>query len=71
MTPAPSSQSDRRCTLDEALKDTLPALLSLLDALPEDSPFLNSTHRSAASAPLTPSSGCCCAKSGAAPTAGL
>jgi class 3 adenylate cyclase/tetratricopeptide (TPR) repeat protein len=28
-------------TLDAALQDTLPALLSLLDALPEDSPFLN------------------------------
>ena len=27
-------------TLDEILQDTLPALLSLLDALPEDSPFL-------------------------------
>jgi predicted ATPase/class 3 adenylate cyclase len=27
-------------TLDEILRDTLPALLSLLDALPEDSPFL-------------------------------
>src|SRR5438309_7601702 len=27
-------------TLDETLQDTLPALLSLLDALPEDSPFL-------------------------------
>jgi class 3 adenylate cyclase/tetratricopeptide (TPR) repeat protein len=27
-------------TLDPALQDTLPALLSLLDALPEDSPFL-------------------------------
>jgi class 3 adenylate cyclase/tetratricopeptide (TPR) repeat protein len=27
-------------TLDEALPDTIPALLSLLDALPEDSPFL-------------------------------
>src|SRR5262249_26869042 len=27
-------------TLDEAFQDTLPALLSLLDALPEDSPFL-------------------------------
>src|SRR4030095_3589800 len=26
-------------TLDEALRDTLPALLSLLDVLPEDSPF--------------------------------
>jgi class 3 adenylate cyclase len=27
-------------TLDERLQDTLPALLSLLDALPEDSPFV-------------------------------
>ena len=27
-------------TLDESLQDTTPALLSLLDALPEDSPFL-------------------------------
>jgi hypothetical protein len=26
-------------TLDEALQDTLPALLALLDALPDDSPF--------------------------------
>jgi predicted ATPase len=28
-------------TLDEALQDTLPALLALLEALPEDSPFLH------------------------------
>ena len=28
-------------TLDEALQDTIPALLSLLEALPEDSPFLH------------------------------
>ena len=27
-------------TLDEALQDTIPALLALLDALPEDNPFL-------------------------------
>src|SRR5437773_2154077 len=27
-------------TLDEALQETVPALLGLLDALPEDSPFL-------------------------------
>ena len=27
-------------TLDESLQDTIPALLALLDALPEDSPFL-------------------------------
>ena len=27
-------------TLDETLQDTIPALLSLLDALPEDSPFV-------------------------------
>jgi tetratricopeptide (TPR) repeat protein len=35
-------------TLDEMLQDTLPALLALLDALPEDSPFLQldpSQHR--------------------------
>jgi predicted ATPase/class 3 adenylate cyclase len=34
-------------TLDEALQDTLPALLSLLDVLPEDSPFraLDPTQR--------------------------
>ena len=36
-------------TLDEALQDTLPALLALLDALPEDSPFLHA--RSAAAPP--------------------
>jgi class 3 adenylate cyclase len=34
-------------TLDEALQDTIPALLSLLEALPDDSPFL---------------SVCCCAR---------
>src|SRR5262249_20257592 len=28
-------------TLDETLQDTLPALLALLDAVPEDSPFLH------------------------------
>ena len=28
-------------TLDETLQDTLPALLALLDALPDDSPFLH------------------------------
>ena len=28
-------------TLDPVLQDALPALLSLLDALPEDSPFLH------------------------------
>ena len=28
-------------TLDSPLQDTVPALLSLLEALPEDSPFLN------------------------------
>ena len=27
-------------TLDEALQETIPALLALLDALPADSPFL-------------------------------
>jgi hypothetical protein len=28
-------------TLDETLQDTLPALLALLDALPDNSPFLH------------------------------
>ena len=49
-------------TLDETLQDTVPALLSLLDALPEDSPFLTLDPPSDASAPSTPSSGYCCAK---------
>ena len=40
-------------TLDEALQETLPALLALLDALPADSPFARLTPRSAASAPST------------------
>ena len=50
-------------TLDEALQETLPALLALLDALPEDSPFLHA--RPAAAAPAHArrrSSACCCAK---------
>ena len=42
-------------TLDEALQRPLPALLALLDALPDDSPFWQpSTPRSAASAPSRP-----------------
>jgi class 3 adenylate cyclase len=50
-------------TLDETLQDTLPALLSLLDALPADSPPLGSSiRRSAVSARSTPSNGCCCAR---------
>ena len=38
-------------TLDEALQDTTLALLSLLDVLPEDSPFRALDRCSAASAP--------------------
>jgi hypothetical protein len=34
-------------TLDEALQETIPALLGLLDALPEDSPFLRPRSTSA------------------------
>ena len=49
-------------TLDQALQDTVPALLALLDALPEDSPFLRSIHPSGVSARSTPSSGCSCAR---------
>ena len=48
-------------TLDEALQSTMPALLALLDVLPEDSPFLSLIRPSAAST-STRSSACCCAK---------
>ena len=40
-------------TLDAALQETIPALLALLDVLPEDSPFAPSTRRSGASARST------------------
>ena len=48
-------------TLDETLQETIPALLWLLDVLPDDSPFrtLASPH-SGASAPWRHSSACCC-----------
>ena len=49
-------------TLDETLQDTLPALLALLDAVPDDSPFVHLDPRSAASARSMGSSACCCAK---------
>jgi len=45
-------------TLDEALQETVPALLWLLDALPDDHPFLTLDRRSAAAAPWTHSSAC-------------
>jgi class 3 adenylate cyclase len=35
-----AKMSGQALTLDEALQETIPALLGLLDALPEDSPFL-------------------------------
>ena len=53
-------------TLDETLQDTVPALLALLDALPEDSPFLRD-RPSAVSARWWPSSACCCAKARSSP----
>ena len=59
-------------TLDEALQDTIPALLALLEALPADSPFLTSQ-----SAAATPTHARCAQaraaarKSGAASTTGL
>ena len=59
-------------TLDEALQDTLPALLSLLDALPEDSPFLHA--RSAAAPPAharRPQARAAAREPGAAAAAGL
>ena len=49
-------------TLDAALQDTLPALLSLLEVLPTTVRFAPSTHRSAASTRSRRSSACCCAK---------
>jgi class 3 adenylate cyclase len=50
-------------TLDEALQEVIPALLWLLDALPDDSPFLKSSSpRSVDSASWRRSSACCCAK---------
>ena len=50
-------------TLDETFQDTLPALLALLDALPDGQPL--SAARSAAAPPAHArrrSSACCCAK---------
>ena len=59
-------------TLDEALQDTLPPLLALLDALPEDSPFRQLGAPTAASAharrPQTPAAA---RKPGAAAAAGV
>ena len=59
-------------TLDAALQDTIPALLALLDALPEDSPFLHA--RSAAAPPAharRPQARAAARKPGAAAAAGL
>ena len=59
-------------TLDETLQDTLPALLALLDALPDDSPFLQ--PRSAAAPPAharRPQARAAARKPGAAAAAGL
>ena len=56
--------TERVLTLDETLQDTIPALLLLLDALPEDHPFLQLEPPSAVSAPSRPSRGCCCAQAG-------
>ena len=59
-------------TLDEALQETIPALLALLDALPADSPFL--TARSAPAAATHPrrtQARAAARKPGAAPAPGL
>ena len=45
-------------TLDETLQETVPALLWLLDVLPDDSPSTRSSPHSAASVPLRRSSAC-------------
>ena len=49
-------------TLDPALQDAVPALLSLLDACQRTARSSNSIHRTGVSARLTPSRGCCCAR---------
>ena len=59
-------------TLDPALQDTVPALLALLDALPEDSPFRAARSAAAPPAhPRRPQAPAAARKSGAAPAAGL
>ena len=54
-------------TLDEALQDTIPALLPCWTSCRRTAPFLRSTRPSGASAPWTPSSACCCAKARCSP----
>ena len=49
-------------TLDETLQDTLPALLSLLEVLPDDSPFRTLDPPQRRQRLLRRSSACCCAK---------
>ena len=59
-------------TLDEALQDTLPPLLALLDALPEDSPFRQlGAHAAAPAHARRPQTPAAARKSGAAAAAGL
>ena len=59
-------------TLDEALQDTIPALLALLDALPEDSPFLKLDPPAAPPAhPRRPQARAAAREPGAAAAAGL
>jgi len=54
-------------TLDEALRETIPALLALLDVLPTDSPFLTLDPPSGGNAPSPLLSWCCCAKAKCSP----
>ena len=49
-------------TLDETLQETIPALLWLLNVLPDNSPFARSNRPNAVSVPWRPSSVCCCAR---------
>jgi len=49
-------------TLDERLQDAIPALLALLEALPDDSPFRQLDPPSGGNAPSRRSSASCCAK---------
>ena len=64
MTPHHPRQGDRPgADAGRALQDTLPALLSLLEALPEDSPFLHLDPPQRRQRTLDgAASACCCAK---------
>jgi class 3 adenylate cyclase len=54
-------------TLDDVLQETVPALLALLDALPEDHPFQNLDPPNDDSGRWKGSNGCCCGRARCGP----